>query len=302
MTKFITKVGLVLALATASVTAFSPSSYLTHASITRPNIGLSMSAVSAPVSVPAAPRIVLDPLPKVYVYDHCPFCVRVRLALGLKNVKHDIVFLANDDVATPTGLVGKKVAPIFAIPQDDLVMGESLDIIELVDKDSRFGETGYLKPFSDRTDLKAWQKQLKKSGISGHMQRPRYMQTALPEFATKDGRDAFVKNHPVPPYEKAEWKADDFSQELRWEKYAESLAMTDELLPKLNEMLKELDDMIYCEEYCTEGGMCMDDVDLWSRLRSITVIKGVELPSKLKAYMEYYSEKGDMPLYTGMAV
>jgi glutaredoxin 2 len=49
----------------------------------------------------------------VYVYDHCPFCVRVRLALGVKNVKHLIHFLANDDVMTPTRLVGKKIAPIF---------------------------------------------------------------------------------------------------------------------------------------------------------------------------------------------
>ena len=49
----------------------------------------------------------------MYVYDHCPFCVRVRLALGVKNVKHLIHFLANDDIATPTGLVGKKIAPIF---------------------------------------------------------------------------------------------------------------------------------------------------------------------------------------------
>lgn len=52
------------------------------------------------------PRIVLKPLPRVYVYDHCPFCVRVRLALGLKNIKHELYFLANDDIDTPTSLVG----------------------------------------------------------------------------------------------------------------------------------------------------------------------------------------------------
>ena len=33
------------------------------------------------------PRVILDDLPKVYAYDHCPYCVRVRLGLGLKNVK-----------------------------------------------------------------------------------------------------------------------------------------------------------------------------------------------------------------------
>jgi hypothetical protein len=70
-----------------------------------------VGVVTKPFNRP--PRVVLDDLPTVYVYDHCPFCVRVRLALGFKNVKHNLVFLANDDVATPTSLVGKKIAPIF---------------------------------------------------------------------------------------------------------------------------------------------------------------------------------------------
>ena len=59
------------------------------------------------------PRIIRDDIPIVYVYDHCPFCVRVRLALGIKNVKHNLHFMANDDSKTPTKLVGKKIAPIF---------------------------------------------------------------------------------------------------------------------------------------------------------------------------------------------
>jgi glutaredoxin 2 len=58
-------------------------------------------------------RVIREQLPTVYVYDHCPFCVRVRVALGIKNVKHNLYFLANDDVPTPTALVGKKIAPIF---------------------------------------------------------------------------------------------------------------------------------------------------------------------------------------------
>jgi hypothetical protein len=58
-------------------------------------------------------RVIFDDVPTLYVYDHCPFCVRVRLALGIKNVKHNLHFLGNDDVKTPTALVGKKIAPIF---------------------------------------------------------------------------------------------------------------------------------------------------------------------------------------------
>ena len=58
-------------------------------------------------------RVIMDDLPILYVYDHCPFCVRVRLALGAKNIKHLVHFLANDDIKTPTNLIGKKIAPIF---------------------------------------------------------------------------------------------------------------------------------------------------------------------------------------------
>lgn len=58
-------------------------------------------------------RVIMDELPTLYVYDHCPFCVRVRFALGVKNIKHNLHFLANDDIATPTKLVGKKISPIF---------------------------------------------------------------------------------------------------------------------------------------------------------------------------------------------
>ena len=58
-------------------------------------------------------KVVFDDLPTLYVYDHCPFCVRVRLALGVKNIKHNLYFMANDDIPTPTALVGKKIAPIF---------------------------------------------------------------------------------------------------------------------------------------------------------------------------------------------
>ena len=161
---------------------------------------------------------------QVYVYDHCPFCVRVRLALGLKNIKYDCVFMANDDISTPTALVGKKVrrmrrhldpgslhhalpppsppaqiAPILEMPAEDMVMGESLDICAYFDESDRFGPS-ILLPATGRKDLKAWQKGLQTTLRC--LTRPRYMQTCLPEFMMRDGKDAFVKNHPIPPFEK----------------------------------------------------------------------------------------------------
>ena len=45
--------------------------------------------------------------------------------------------LANDDEATPIGLVGKKVVPIL-VKEDGTAMPESLDIVHYVDE--YFGE------------------------------------------------------------------------------------------------------------------------------------------------------------------
>merc|ERR1719331_1103688 len=250
-----------------------------------------MGRVAAPTT---RSSVVTAALPELYVYDHCPFCVRVRLALGVLGVDHKLTFMENDDVDTPTALVRKKIAPIWV--DDDGPMMESLDIIAKVDTE------GKIAPASGRTDLKAWQK----SGqvLLRKLQRPRYVMVPLPEFMKKSGRDAFVANHQMPPFEKSEWKGvADFAIEDKYAKYEEAFGMTAELMPELNEKLKELDTLIYSAEACTEGiGFSYDDVDLWARLRSLTVIKGVELPPKTRAYLDHFEKAGDVPLYDVMAV
>uniref|UniRef100_A0A7S0C2L2 GST N-terminal domain-containing protein n=1 Tax=Proboscia inermis TaxID=420281 RepID=A0A7S0C2L2_9STRA len=292
-----------IAIALASCSnAFSPAkSFVTK------NTQLFMSSTEA-APFNQGPKIIRDDLPILYVYDHCPFCVRVRLALGVKNIKHICHFLANDDIPTPTKLIGKKIAPIFAIPEDDFIMGESLDIIEKVDSDERFGSTGQILPASGRKDFKEWQKSVQT--LLRKLQRPRYVATGLlPEFQQIDGRHAFIKNHQLPPYEKAEWKGDGTTEnpgmamDTKLQLYAEAMS-TDpaSMVEELNVKLVELDDILYSEHFCSEGGFSMDDIDLWARLRSITIAKGVQWPTKLRAYMDNLSALGDVPLYDEMAL
>lgn len=50
---------------------------------------------------------------KLYIYDHCPFCVRARMIFGLRDVAVEEVILANDDEATPIGMIGSKQVPIL---------------------------------------------------------------------------------------------------------------------------------------------------------------------------------------------
>lgn len=249
------------------------------------------------------PRVTPTKLPRIFVYDHCPFCVRVRLALGMKNIKHEVVFLANDDFDTPKALCGKKIAPILELPLDGAAepmrMTESLDIIDLFESNDAYGPTNVIKPATGRSDIKAWQKKTK--DLLRLLHRPRYMKVALPEFQQEDSRDYFVSSHPVPPFEKPEWKADDFGMERRWSAFDEAYAKTDELLPELNAALVELEDLIYCEEYCSEGGFSYDDIDLWARLRSVTLVKGAQFGTKTTKYLENLSIAGDIPLYFTMA-
>jgi len=103
---------------------------------------------------------------KLYVYDHCPFCVRARMIFGL------LVVLANDDEATPIGLVGKKVVPIL-IKEDGTAMPESLDIVHYIDE--HFGE----KILSEqvRPEIEAWLKEV--GSYYGHLTTARFTQIGL---------------------------------------------------------------------------------------------------------------------------
>jgi len=70
---------------------------------------------------------------KLYIYDHCPFCVRARMIFGLRDVAVEEGVLANDDEAMPIGMIGSKQVPILQ-KEDGSFMGESLDIVRYIDQ------------------------------------------------------------------------------------------------------------------------------------------------------------------------
>ena len=69
---------------------------------------------------------------KLYIYDHCPFCVRARMIFGLRNLPVQLDYFLNDDDASPTALIGTKQVPILQ-KADDSYMAESLDIVRYID-------------------------------------------------------------------------------------------------------------------------------------------------------------------------
>ncbi len=79
---------------------------------------------------------------KLYHYVHCPFCVRVRLALGFIKQEFDSIVVPYHDERTPINLTGIKMLPIMEF--SDGAINESLDIILKIDKHNQLKNEMYL--------------------------------------------------------------------------------------------------------------------------------------------------------------
>ncbi len=214
---------------------------------------------------------------KLYVYDHCPFCVRARMIFGLKNLAFEKITLLNDDEATPVGLVGKKVVPIL-IKENGEAMPESLDIVKYVDE--TYGE----KQLSDnvRSEINDW---IKKVGAYyNHLLLPRFVKLGLAEYATQSAVDYFVKK-------KTESIGD----------FAENLANSAQYLALLTPDLAELDKLIVNAE-AANGQLSLEDILLFPMLRNLTCVQGLQLPPNVADYVAKMAELSKVELYTDRAV
>ncbi len=214
---------------------------------------------------------------KLYVYDHCPFCVRARMIFGLKNLAFEKITLLNDDEATPVGLVGKKVVPIL-IKENGEAMPESLDIVKYVDE--TYGE----KLLSDnvRPEINDW---IKKVGAYyNHLLLPRFVKLGLAEYATQSAVDYFVKK-------KTESIGD----------FAENLANSAQYLALLTPDLAELDKLIVNAE-AANGQLSLEDILLFPMLRNLTCVQGLQLPPNVADYVAKMAELSKVELYTDRAV
>ena len=111
---------------------------------------------------------------KLYIYDHCPFCVRARMAAGLFGADVEEVVLANDDEATPIGMIGAKQVPILQ-KEDGSFMGESLDVVRYLDREGRLKD-------ETRTEIQAWLDKVGEYNLK--LVQPRVIKLKLPEFET----------------------------------------------------------------------------------------------------------------------
>lgn len=210
---------------------------------------------------------------KLYVYDHCPFCTKARMIFGLKSLPLELSFLLEDDTATPTELIGKKVTPILQKAEGSH-MAESMDIVHYLD-----GLQGdvLVTPTESDSPIQVWHKAAWRTILN--LSIPRLGSADLPEFATAAARAAFQVR-----------------QTKNFGDFDELLSHSAEWQQELDVQLRELDALLAGREQIDA-----DDFTLYPSLRMLSIVKGVQYPVNVTRYMERMAVATAVPLYTEQA-
>ncbi|MCI4238702.1 glutaredoxin 2 [Dickeya dianthicola] len=208
---------------------------------------------------------------KLFVYDHCPFCVKARMIFGLKRLPVELHVLSNDDEATPISMVGQKMVPILQ-KQDGSYMPESLDIVKYIDElDGKPVLTGPLNPAID-----AWIRRVYE--YASRLLIPRFSRAAFEEFATDAGRNYFIH--------KKEGQIGSFDTHF---------SQTAVLIGQLEGDLQALAPLIVSPQACN-GTLSLDDINLFALLRSLTIVADVNVPAAVAAYCDTLSQNANVEL------
>ena len=210
---------------------------------------------------------------KLYVYDHCPFCAKARMVFGLKSQPVDLHFLLEDDVDTPTGLVGKKTTPVLQ-KADNSHMAESMDIVHYVDG---LHGTPVVGKAEENSAIKLWHDAAWRPILN--LSIPRLANADLPEFATESARAAFKSR-----------------QTKNFGAFEDLLGQTPALIRDIEVRLKELDSLL-----AGRAHVDADDFVLYPSLRMLSIVKGVQYPANVTRYMERMEQSTGVGLHFGQA-
>lgn len=216
---------------------------------------------------------------RLYIYDHCPFCIRTLLVANYKQVSDlEQIVLLNDDEETCNRLIGKKMVPIFE--HQGVAIGESMDIAKLL------ADLG-------NSERKIRSLQLSEAiqpllqPVMKHCQAlsfPRVIEMGMKTFATESARAYYRAN-------KERMLGCTFEQAL--ENTAEHQAEVERVLAQLPKLT------LPSEQGHT---LSWNDVMNFPPLQYMSSVKGLTFPPHLKQWMQEVSELGGVELYFDRAI
>jgi glutaredoxin 2 len=208
---------------------------------------------------------------RLYLFEHCSICFRVRMAAALKRLHLQETVVLEDDSETMIKLAGKRVVPIL-VKDDGAAMLESMDMVAYIDA---LGAPVLVGP--QRSELAAWASAA--ADKTALLTWPRYPLLGLPEFGTIAAHDHYVVR-------KRKRLGD--LVELR----ARSRELIDALMPDLEQLGRLIEGPT-----AVNGKLSLDDIRVLPLLRSAAVVKGLRFPHKVRDYFEtMMSRIGYQPL------
>lgn len=214
---------------------------------------------------------------KLYIYEHCPFCVKARMIFGLKNIPVELVVLLNDDEETPTRMVGQKVAPILQ-KDDSRYLPESMDIVHYVDNlDHKPLLTGARNPA-----IEEWLRKV--NGYVNRLLLPRIAKAPFDEFSTPEARAYFTKK-----------------KEASIGSFEEHMAHSAGLIKNISDDLRNLDKLIQ-QPNAVNGELSEDDIHLFPLLRNLTLVAGVDFPTRVADYRDNMAKQTQVNLLSSVAI
>ncbi len=214
---------------------------------------------------------------KLFIYEHCPFCIKARMIFGLTKTPVELIYLANDDEETPIKMIGAKMVPILE-KDDGTFMPESMDIVHYIN-DMQKHSVFKTEPTEE---IANWIKET--FPIMHKLVMPRNVLCDFEEFKTQSSKDYY------------QHKKEDYIGP-----FADAMAKTPEYSQQIKEKLNELADLMKSEQ-SIHAELSEDDIHVFAILRGLTLVKGLEFPNKVQAYMESMAKQSNIPLAFNFAV
>ncbi|QSX36293.1 glutaredoxin 2 [Shewanella sedimentimangrovi] len=215
---------------------------------------------------------------KLFVFEHCPYCVRAMMLVGFKGLKVEKEILQNDDVDARVAMVGANMVPILQ-KADGSFMGESLDIVAYLDAiDGKL----VLSDAEHEEVIKAWQGSV--SFYANRLIYPRTVRLGLPEYATQAAIDFYIEKKSA----------------LIEMSFDDALAHSADYIANLEPLLSHLEFIALPSE--RDDSLGYDDILLFPTLRNLTMVAGLEFPHRVRRYIDEVARLTHVRLFDDAAL
>jgi glutaredoxin 2 len=199
-------------------------------------------------------------LMKLYMFEHCSVCFRVRMMAALKQIHLQETVVLDDDTDIMVALVGKRVIPIL-VRDDGQPMLESMDMVKYIDG---LGPPILVGP--ERPEIANWADQV--VAKTAPLTMPRYPLLGLPEFATAAALDHYIVR--------------------KRKTYGDFVELRSHTRQQIRDLIPKLDDLDALIEspQAVNDTLSMDDIRVLPLLRSAAIVDGLSFPRRVRDYFE----------------